>query len=119
MNNQSNNSRNFETAAWGAFFMWWGITELVKPLPEGTGAIGIGLILLALNLARLLSHTPVSGFTTALGIIALGVGGWELARPVLHLPFEVPLFAFLLIACGTIVVLRAFVRGFNTNSGVN
>jgi hypothetical protein len=117
MNNQSINPRNFETIAWGAFFMWWGITELLKPLPEGTGAIGIGLILLALNLARFLSHTPISGFTTTLAVIAIGAGGWELARPALHLSFELPLFAILLIACGAIVLLRALGRAFNMNTG--
>jgi len=29
----------------GALIIWWGITELVNFLPDGTGAIGIGLIL--------------------------------------------------------------------------
>jgi len=92
--------RNNETIAWGAFFIWWGITEMFQTLPEGTGAIGIGLILLGLNAARALNQHPVSGFTTTLGFLALVLGGLELAKPVLHLPFELPVLAVLLITLG-------------------
>ncbi len=50
------NTRKFnpdlDTIAWGALFILWGITELFPALPDGTGALGIGAILLGLNLAR-------------------------------------------------------------------
>ena len=52
MENTRTLNRNLETIAWGALFIWWGITELFQFLPHGTGAIGIGLILLGLNVAR-------------------------------------------------------------------
>lgn len=106
MDNTQSLNHKFEAVAWGAFFIWWGVTELFPSLPGGTGAVGIGLILLGLNAARTLNHFPASGFTTALGILALVLGGLELARPVLSLPFELPVFAILLIVLGVIFLTR-------------
>ena len=79
----------------------------VPSLPEGAGAIGIGTILLGLNLARYWKGQPTSGFTTTLGILAILLGGLELARPYLHLSFELPIFAILLLALGLITLMRA------------
>jgi hypothetical protein len=102
--------KNFETIAWGALFIWWGITELVKFLPEGTGVIGVGLILLGLNAARYFNAIPISGFTITLGILALVWGGLELAGAVLSLPFEMPVFAILLIVLGVISMASELLR---------
>jgi hypothetical protein len=111
MNNAKIQNRNFETIAWGALFIWWGITELVKTLPEGTGIIGIGLILLGLNLARHLNGIAISGFTTTVGILALVWGVLELAGAFLSLPFEIPIFAILLVTLGLIVLARELKEG--------
>jgi hypothetical protein len=97
---------NLEAIAWGAFFILWGITELFTSLPEGIGAIGIGLILLGLNAARSWTGRPTSGFTTTFGILALLLGGLELARPLLRLSFELPIFAILLFTLGAILLIR-------------
>ena len=99
-------NRNFEAMAWGALFIWWGITELFPFLPHGTGAIGIGLILLGLNVARSLSGARPSGFSITLGILALVWGGLELAGSLLALPFQIPVFAILLIVLGAIMLAR-------------
>jgi hypothetical protein len=106
MENTRKLNLDFETIAWGALFILWGITEMFKFLPNGTGAVGIGAILVGLNLARLWTGQPVSGFTTTFGILALLLGGLELARPYLHISFELPVFAILLIAMGAIVLVR-------------
>jgi len=106
MDNVRPSNRNFEMAAWGALFIWWGITVLFTSLPHGTGAIGIGLILLGLNAARRLNGIPAKGFTTTLGILALVLGGLELANVILQLPFELPIFAILLITLGAILLVR-------------
>jgi hypothetical protein len=113
MDNTIKLNRNLETLAWGALFIWWGITELFPFLPHGTGAIGIGLILLGLNVARSLNGMPTKGFTTTLGILALLLGGLELANSILHLPFEIPVFAILLIALGVITLARELLRNEN------
>ena len=113
MENTRTLNRNLEMVAWGAFFIWWGVTELFQFLPHGTGAIGIGLIWLGLNAARALKGIPTSGLTTALGILALVLGGLELAISVLHLPFELPVFAILLIVLGVILLARELLRSKN------
>ena len=106
MENTRTLNRNLETMAWGALFIWWGITELFQFLPHGTGAIGIGLIFLGLNVARWLNGIPTSGFSTMLGILALVLGGLELASSAMRLPFELPVFAILLIVLGAIMLAR-------------
>ena len=113
MDNTRNLNRNLETMAWGALFIWWGITELFQFLPHGAGAIGIGLIFLGLNIARSLNGIPTSGFSTTLGILALVLGGLELASSVLRLPFELPVFAILLIVLGVILLARELLRSKN------
>ncbi len=106
-------NRNLETYAWAVFFVWWGITELFQALPTGTGAVGFGLILIGLNLARSLSGIPTSGFTITLGILALVLGGLELAGFFLSLPVELPVFAILLIVLGVIVLAREMIGNKN------
>jgi hypothetical protein len=110
MNAKRTSNRSLEVAAWGAFFIWWGVTELFPALPEGTGALGIGLILIGLNVARSLTGQATSGFTTVLGVLALVWGALELAGPILRLPFEIPVFAILLIVLGAILAGRELVR---------
>ncbi len=97
-------NRSFEGLAWGAIFIWWGITEMFHFMPDGTGALGLGLILLGVNAARYLSGVRMSGFSLTIGILALLWGGLELAGALLSLPFRLPIFAILLIALGVIVL---------------
>ncbi len=105
MNNSPTLSRNLGTIAWGAIFVWWGIIELFTSLPQGVGAVGIGLILLGLNLARSMNGIPVSGFTTILGVLSLVWGGLELAGTVLSLPFALPIFPILLVVLGLSLII--------------
>jgi hypothetical protein len=104
MENTRTSNLDLGTMAWGAFFILWGITELFPSLPEGTGAVGIGVILVGLNLVRVWKGQPISGFTTTFGVLALLLGALQLARPFLHLSFELPIFAILLMALGAILV---------------
>jgi hypothetical protein len=113
MDNVQKMNRKLEALAWGAIFVWWGITELAQSLPDGVGMVGIGLILLGLNASRLLNGIRISSFTTTLGILALILGGFELARPVFHLSFELPLFAIFLIVLGIIFLARELTEGRN------
>lgn len=119
MEQQQAFNRRLEAIGWGAFFVWWGVTELFQSLPEGIGAIGIGLLLLTLNAVRSRNGVPTSGFTTTLGILALVLGGLELAQVVLDLPFELPVFGILLIVLGMIILGRELTGNRSENvSGV-
>lgn len=106
MNNTQTLNRNFEAITWGTLFIWWGITELVPSLPDGFGAIGIGLILIGVNVARSLNRLPVSRFSMTLGILTLVWGALELVGVLLRLPFEIPVFAILLILLGGIILVH-------------
>ena len=98
--------RDLTTAAWGALLVWWGVTELLPFLPHGTGLLGVGLILLGLNVARWRYGHPTSGFTLTLGILALVWGGLELAATFVALPFEIPVFSILLLVLGAVLLVR-------------
>lgn len=102
-------NRRYETVAWGAFFILLGIVGLSN-LPEGSGAIGIGVIFLALNAVRYTRRIPTSGFTVTLGIIAIVLGGVQILRDTLHLPFEIDIFPILLIVIGVIMLTRAMIH---------
>lgn len=107
MNDMQPTKRDPEPLAWGLFFIWWGITELFPELPRGTGAVGLGLILLGLNGARALGGLPTSGFTLMLGVLALVLGGVDLAASMFAMTVELPIFAMLLITCGLITLARS------------
>lgn len=109
MENTRTLNRTYEAVAWGVFFVWWGIAEF-KFLPHGIGNIGVGLVLLGLNAARLLNAIPTSGLSITLGIIMLVYGGLEFASTVLQLPFTLPTFAILLIVLGVVLLARAYMR---------
>jgi hypothetical protein len=101
MNEGVKNDRNIDALAWGALFIWWGVTLLIK-LPAGVGLIGVGLILLAANAARHFQGLGVSGFATAIGVLALVWGALELVGTVL--PLALPVFPILLIVLGLLVL---------------
>jgi hypothetical protein len=101
MKEMTRTNRNIDALGWGALFIWWGITLLVK-LPAGIGLIGVGLILLAANAARYYQEKQFGGFTTVIGVLALVWGGLELAGTIL--PFELPVFPILLVVLGLIVL---------------
>ncbi len=105
MNTAKSINRNFEVIAWGALFIWWGISVLIPSLPNGSTALGTGIILLGVNIARKLSGVPANGFSTTIGILAVIWGGLELVGVLVSLPFELPIYAILLIALGLIVLV--------------
>ncbi len=103
-------NKRYETVAWGAFFILLGVTSLFQGLPAGAGAVGIGIIFLGLNLARVLSKIPTSGLTITLGALAFVLGGADLLRDVLHLQIALPIFPLLLIALGLVWLGRGIAR---------
>lgn len=117
MDNSRTSNRDFEMIAWGMLFLWWGLRwwPLIS-LPEGTGLLGTGLILLGLNAARSLKGIPTTGSATFLGSLALAFGGLLLAREILHVPFEIPVFEILLIGLGLILLVRELLRVRKTGS---
>jgi len=69
-------NKQLESVAWGLFLIMLGGFALVpdNTIPKGVWSIGIGVIMLGLNIARYLYKIKMSGFTTILGILSL-IGG--------------------------------------------
>ena len=77
-------NKRLETVFWGLFLIMLGGWALIpnETIPKGAWSIGVGLLMLGLNLARYLNNIRMSGFTTILGILALLGGiaellGWK------------------------------------------
>ena len=100
MDNIRKLNRRYEIITWGILFVWVGARDLIPGLPIGTGMVGIGLILLVLNLARRFSDLPINGVSTALGVTALLVGAMELFRSFQGIQVELPFFPVLLVMVG-------------------
>jgi hypothetical protein len=94
-------NKRIESVCWGLFLIMLGgfmfvPNEIIK---GGWWSIGIGLIMLGLNIARYLNKIKMSSFTTFLGILSLASGvaqllGWTALEDSL---FFLLLGAFLLI----------------------
>lgn len=69
-------NKRLETMFWGLFLIMLGGWAFVPKgnVPNGLWSIGVGLLLLGLNVARYFNHIRMSGFTTILGILSL-IGG--------------------------------------------
>jgi hypothetical protein len=73
-------NKRLETIGWGLFLIMFGGLALVpnELVAKGLWSIGVGVIMLGLNVTRYFFQIKMSGFTTFLGIIALLSGVAEL-----------------------------------------
>jgi hypothetical protein len=104
LDDQKAQHKDFEALAWGLLFIWWGFTELVDLLPKGGGWVGVGLILLGVNLAMSLKGMRLDGFSILFGLIAYVVGGRELARSTASQPLVLSGLAIVLIGLGALMM---------------
>ena len=92
--------RRLDAIGWGVFFVWLGIIMLVKVLPQGVGALGVGAIILGEAVARFLLRVSVSAFWILLGLIFLAAGVAELWA------VQLPLLPIAFIIAGALLVFR-------------
>lgn len=99
-------NKQLEAIAWGLFLVMLGCLWLIpsEQVPEGAWLIGVGIIMLGLNLARYLYGIKLSGFTVILGIIALTLGIGSVFG------VDLPIFPILIIIWGLSVVLEPFLK---------
>ena len=95
-------NKRLETIAWALFLVMIGGIGLVpkERVPEGLWLVGVGLIMLGLNLARYLNKIKMSNGTLVLGILALLSGLGDLVG------VDMPVFAILLILIGLHTILK-------------
>ena len=100
MSNLEQLDKRFRSIAWGAAFILVGALSLIPGDQTVLAIVGVGVILIALNLARSLSGISMSGFTLALGAAGLITGALVLFRSQLGLHFEIDVIPVVLIALG-------------------
>ena len=69
-------NKRLESIGWGLFLIMLGGFALVpeQTIPKGLWSIGVGVIMLGLNITRYFYKIRMSGFTTFLGIVSI-IGG--------------------------------------------
>jgi hypothetical protein len=74
-------NKRLEAIGWGLFLVMLGGFILVPgdQFPKGWWSIGVGVIMLGLNVARYFNQIRMSGFTTFLGLVAIISGILEFA----------------------------------------
>lgn len=95
-------NKRLETIGWGCFLIMLGGFMFVphETVAKGFWSIGVGVIMLGLNVARYFYKIKMSGFTTVLGIISLITGVAQL------LGTNLPGLAILLIVLGAYLILK-------------
>ncbi len=99
-------NKRLEAIGWGLFFIMIGGLWLVpgEVLPEGTWLIGVGVIMLGLNLARYLNQIKMSWFTIVLGVLALAAGLGD------YIGVELPLIPILIVLVGLSIIVGVLTR---------
>ena len=103
MKNNKVFKRRLASAAWGSLLIWWGIVLMVDPLTIAIGAIGTGVIFIAVNLILSLRGLATKVVNTELGILAIVWGVLDQVRHMLALPASLS-FGSLLIVLGAAMV---------------
>jgi hypothetical protein len=98
-----NRRKRVDEIGWGIFLIMIGTIWLVPSVPQGTWLISTGVLLLLLNAIRSRNAAEWSGFSTALGVLALAAGLSEL------IGIKLPLFAICLVVIGASMLFRPFV----------
>ena len=100
-----NKSVALTSLAWGVFFVWiglsWIASEYYGVSMEAYVALGVGLILIGLNVARTWFGMRLSKFSLFIGIIALIFGGTAL------MGYALPLWQTILVLIGLFIIAEA------------
>lgn len=76
----------------------------------GIGWLGIGAILIGLNVVRRFHQIPMNWLSNALGVMALIIGITKQILDLLGKHIVLPLFPVLLIVIGLLFLARAFAK---------
>jgi hypothetical protein len=88
--------QQLERVGWALFLIMIGGLALLPAgwVPSGAWLVGVGLIMVGMNIVRHFKGIRVSGFTTLLGVAAMAAGFFSMAG------IDFPVFPILLIAVG-------------------
>ncbi len=99
-------NERLESIGWALFLIMIGGIGLVPEamVPEGSWLIGVGLIMLGLNLARYINQLPASSSTIFLGALALIAGVTSVFG------VDLPIFPIALILLGLSALSKTFLQ---------
>lgn len=98
-------SHRLGTIGWALFFIWIGIAFLAK-FNIGVSLLGIGIIILGMQIVRKFYNLKFEGFWAVVGLIFTVGGIWETAKPSL------PLVPIILIIAGVLLLLSTFCKKY-------
>ncbi len=108
MEQKTAKNKIYDAVAWGAFIMLLGVGWITAVAYQVSTtvyiALGVGIILVALNLARHFSAIKVSKFSLFIGLIALALSGSGIVG------YELPFIPTLIVLIGLFVVAEAVQR---------
>jgi hypothetical protein len=96
-----------EAVGWGLFFAWLGVAFLTG-LGFGVGLLGVAIITLGMQLARLAFKLKIEGFWVVAGLVFLVGSIWEL------LNIGIDFVAILLVVAGIVLLLSGIARSRRT-----
>jgi hypothetical protein len=102
-NEKTGLAQKLDAIGWGSFLIWLGIVYLVG-MDVRVVLLGIGLIILGVQVARLFLKLRVERFWLIVGLLFVVGSLWQLADP------RVPIPAILLITAGLALILTQFLR---------
>ena len=96
--------RWFDLFGWVAFVLWIALVFFFKPLPEGVGSLGVGVIVFLVAAGRRLIHGTVTNFWLLIGglYVAAGIGNL--------LDVDFPFTSFALILTGVLMLCHRWAR---------
>jgi hypothetical protein len=107
MNDTKVLNQRYETIAWGAIFILLATLMFIPGDQNNVFLLGIGVILLVLNLARNIKGMAVNLFSTIIGVMALVVGCISVLWPILGIKahYQVDIFAVIVLAFGLYLLI--------------
>jgi hypothetical protein len=103
-------ARKLDAAGWGMLFIWIGTAFLLN-IGWGAGFLGIGIIMLGVQLGRMRFNLPTDGFGLVTGAVFVVTGVWELLKAKLgQEPVPGGLWPILSIAAGVALLVSALFR---------
>lgn len=96
--------RQLEGISWALFLIMIGGLWLIPNVPEGVWLIGVGVIMLGLNVVRYLNGIRMGLFSSLLGVFALALGIAELFG------LNWPVLPMILILIGANILYDVVVR---------
>lgn len=102
--------RLFDSAGWGVFFLWVGISALAN-FGWGVGLLGFGLLSLGMQIIRTFFNLPINRFGVLLGICFTAVGAIQvLDIQIGKTPIATYIVPILFIVAGASILMSLWLR---------